>query len=287
MTDSLLPLLTVYSNKDDCKIGISTVLDIGSQNSFINSELAEQLKLEVVSSPLLLLIKGMNATRKLTTRSVKLPVKIGDKLLSLCCICIPNINIRFKSTNLGALTGIMNSKGIKFAYNKFNVMNSVDEVSDIKLLIGARDWAVVQQPKSRVIGPDHRQTAYYEVPEGIILVGSINDWICNMGYLGPYLGEDQADAQDSEVSYGVRQFQWDYECIGNLIESQETVDTLEVEANELVCDDILDLASYVDLDRTCDMFLNIELDNKGKDNEDIEREVTDFVLNNSYQHDDR
>ena len=69
----------------------------------------------------------------------------------------------------------MNSKGIKFAYNKFNVMNSVDEVSDIKLLIGDRDWAVVQQLKSGIIGADHRQTAYYEVLEGIILVGSIND----------------------------------------------------------------------------------------------------------------
>ena len=80
MTDSLLPLLTVYSNIDDCKTGIDTVLDIESQNSFISSELVEQLKLEVVSSPLPLLIKGMNATRKLTTRSIKLPVKIEEKL---------------------------------------------------------------------------------------------------------------------------------------------------------------------------------------------------------------
>ena len=62
MTNSLLPLLTVYSDIDGCKIGTDTVLDIGSQNSFISSELAEQLKLEVVSSSLPLLIKGMNTT---------------------------------------------------------------------------------------------------------------------------------------------------------------------------------------------------------------------------------
>ena len=42
----------------------------------------------------------------------------------------------------------------------------------------------------------------------------------------------------------------------------------------------------MDLDRTCDIFLNVEADNEGKDNEDIEREVTDFILNNSYQNDD-
>ena len=66
-----------------------------------------------------------------------------------------------------------------------------------------------------------------------------------MGYLGPYFGKDQADTQDLEISCEVRQFQWDYECIGSLSECQETVDTLEVEANELVCDDILDLVSYM------------------------------------------
>ena len=291
ITDSLLPLLTIFPAIENCQYEVDTVLDVGSQNSFIVSNLAEQLKLEVVNSHIPLLIKGINTTQKIITKSVYFPVRIGDNVHKIYCICIPSMNIKFKAPNINTLINTLKSEGFLLAFKKFDGFTDLEEVSDVKLLIGARDWAIVKLMKGGVVGPKDRLTAYYEIPDGLILVGSINDWIKNCDLLSELHGSTNdesisshmADGQESTVSVAQVENNYDLEMAVEPKNSDE-VSALYIESDEVICDDILDLASYAELDKACDVILNVESGEDLKsETAEVEKEVTDFIFQNSYR----
>ena len=284
MMDSLLPLLTVHT-EGNCNLGVDTVLDVGSQNSFIIAELADTLQLEIIHSNISLLIKGINTTQKLITKMVKFPIQVGSRCYNVNCICIPRINIHFKTPGMNQLAKILKEKGISFAYHRFNTYSNIEEVCDIQLLIGAKDWGVVNNMESGVVGTPDRMTAFYNTTGGIILVGSISDWLVNSKFLS-------SKYTDCSVHTSVNEVQ--------TLESTSTIIQLECETNsdnhcefqietsvgladiglEESYDDILDLASYAELGKTCDWILNVDSDNT-HEFADIEREVTDFIIQNS------
>jgi hypothetical protein len=184
IADSLLPLWTVTPDIPNCVTRLDTVLDCGSQNSFITTELADKLKLDVLKPQISVTIKGINSTQKIITKTVKLPLKLGNDSYKIMCICVPKINIKFRVPQCKQLFTACSSKNIALAYDGFKNAANIDEISDIDMLLGARDWSVVAGLESGVVGTGDNKSMYYRFADGYILVaglvaGRAVDCVCN------------------------------------------------------------------------------------------------------------
>ena len=279
--DSLLPLLSVETCVNDLNVNISTVLDSCSQSSFIESDLADKLNLEVYCSNIDLVIKGMNSCKQVNTKSVVLPFNMGGKKFQINCICIPRINIEMKVCGIGKLIDLMSLNGKSFAYKDFDRSKESNVISDIKLLIGSKDWHIVANLECGSIGPDYRLTTFYKLNEKYILMGSVNDWILNLSN-----DSDEVNLSDSRVG------------LNNIVSHSfvSTLDRLEISdietpvisniSNVENISDILDIASYSQLDENCRIFINMENESPIEEvNMVTEQEVTDFIINNTTKED--
>ena len=88
-TNTILPSFS-------CKIKnyqIRALKDSGSQHNFIQSDLADKLKLKTVKSNLELLINGINVSRKYKTRVVELNISIGNNKYIIQALCLPDITV--------------------------------------------------------------------------------------------------------------------------------------------------------------------------------------------------
>ena len=155
IADLLLPLLTVLSKNRCYEARVNTVLDVGSQNSFITNELADKLCLKIVDPSINLFMTGINSSQKFRTKSVEFPVQVGDMSYNVICICIPKINIRIKTPQLDKLLEMTRKHDIPLAYDPFVKNESIEEVSNIECLIGARDWSIVANMQSGTVGSDN------------------------------------------------------------------------------------------------------------------------------------
>jgi hypothetical protein len=178
-TDSLLPLASLHtcSPKQNNKL-LLTMFDSGSQHSFITDDVASKLKLRVLESNINLTIKGFNGNQTLMSKLVELPIIIGNGKKIIKCLCVPKININIKTNNLSSLIKKFEDKGISLANKKFSSKNQNNIINNIELLIGANDWGAVLEWKSGSLGMGS-SCGFYETPRGIILIGSIKQWIQN------------------------------------------------------------------------------------------------------------
>lgn len=270
IVDSLLPFLTVTTIFEGSTVKIDTVLDSGSQNSFIDEALAKFLNLKVVDNHINLVIKGINSDKGITTRLVSLPFQIGKNMYNINCICIPEIKIELKTPNLNKLLTLFKGQGVTLAFDKFNVLENVSKVDTIKLLIGSKDWNCVMSLEGGVVGSE-KLTSFYKIDSKLIPIGSVTDWIINL-------------------SNG-KTFVTSLERVSELTETVSCLGTTEIELDSLVqfedLDNIADIADYATLDRNCNIFVNYDNDcNIDETTKEAEREVTDFVLSNISQTDD-
>ncbi len=121
--DSLLPLLTVYPNVKGYKSKeVDTLVDSGSQQAFIASDLADELNLKVVNLNVPLIIKGFNGNNKVITKTFEFPVTIGKYRYTILCICVPQICIRVKTPKLNKLIKLLKDEGHTLAYKQFERM---------------------------------------------------------------------------------------------------------------------------------------------------------------------
>ncbi|XP_064107413.1 uncharacterized protein LOC135216209 [Macrobrachium nipponense] len=275
IVDSLLPLLTVTTEHD--RVKVDTVLDSGSQNSFIEESLADFLNLKVVDPKIHLIIKGINTNQKICTKSVSFPFKIGDVSYEITCICIPKIKIQMKAPHMSKLIELLRQSGKEVAYDKFNGVNRIHDIDDIKLLIGAKDWHCVMSMESGVLGQKDRLTSFYRINDKLILIGSISDWIKNLSEVvdtSLMSNKKISEEIESTTSYiGTMEIDsdgFDYE-----------VPTLDGICNFESMPDIAEVADYSQLDHNCKIFINMEEENSIECvTNETEQEVTDFILCN-------
>ncbi|XP_068225629.1 uncharacterized protein [Palaemon carinicauda] len=278
IVDSLLPLLTVTTEYD--RVKVDTVLDSGSQNSFIEESLADFLNLKVVDPKIHLIIKGINTNQKICTKSVSFPFKIGDVSYEITCICIPKIKIQMKAPHMYKLIELLRQNGKEVAYDKFNGVNRIHDIDDIKLLIGAKDWHCVMSMESGVLGQKDRLTSFYRINDKLILIGSISDWIKNL-----------SDAVDTSLM-SHRKISEETKSTTSYIGTMEIdsdgfdyeVPTLDGIYNFESLPDIAEVADYSQLGHDCKIFINMEEEDSIECvTNETEQEVTDFILCNIYR----
>ena len=265
ITDSLLPLLSVVPDiLGKNNITVDTIMDMGSQNSFITVDLADQLDLTIVDKNISLLIKGINSSQKIVTKSVRFPFVIGNSRYEVVCICIPKINIAFKTPSISKLLDCLNKEGITLAFDRFVSDANCEEISSLDFLLGARDWHIVADMQIGTVGNPNSQSTYYKTNVGnIVLVGSIRDWLANYSEL-----------VDNVLTTSVN------------VSAQDIIDEFidyDYSENTISYDNLLTIADDNELDSICDRFLSVDTINETDENLMTELELNEFIYDNSYK----
>ena len=264
MSDCMLPVLSIDHNIMGCNSRrVSTMLDSGSQCSFIVSSLADELNLKVIDPFIKLKIRGINSTQKCTTKVVEFPVIIGDYSYNISCLCLPSINVKFRISKLTELTGYLRKNGVVLAYDCFNNDNSPTEVSNIEFLLGARDWSAVARLDAGVVGVDGNFTNYFKTNDGYVLVGSIDKWLSNWKYLSTNNSKYSFDS--NEIS-----------CNSCLTEIEDIITP----------DRLVELANDNELELIYNKFMNVEVSHEldvGEEEVKTESELNSFIFDNSFR----
>src|SRR5215469_13433913 len=222
---------------------------------------------------------GFNSTVKVTSKSVELPIQLGSLRYKVEVICVPKIGVNFKVPGINKIIKTLKKNDYKLAYKKLNGQ-SEEVVSNIKFILGAKDSHIVMKLRSGSVETAHKTTCYYESSEGLILIGSIKDWMHNAQFIDS--GDFSSVVENVEIEYpDESEIGRDHSDSENEIFS--LVLTNECEEDEEL--DMIDIASYTELDKKCDFVLQLEKDFKTsiEEEKDMEKEVTNFVLQNTHK----
>ncbi len=284
-------MISVKPNIKDCFVeGVRVIMDIGSQMSFITEKVAEELKLKTFEESIPLLIKGFTGKRKVLSHTVEFPFLLGSKTHTIICLCVPEIEIKFKTPNLKELVKMLKEDGHKMAYEPFN-QSKLEEVENVQCLLGARDWDIIGSLSHRLIGSKNSKQCYSD-NERLIPVGSIELWIRNYQY-----AKDERNLSDSNSikdiseeqvlvsTSNIEQFVHDKVAKPEIISNSIEISNLNVTCKDNdEWSDILDVDTYSELNQQCNQLLKLDATLPMDDEVSVsENEVTDFILGNSFR----
>ena len=182
--DMILPTLTGYITGENYEVKIRIFKDGGCQQTFIDSAIAKSLDLPVITDNIALTIHGFNTSRKVSTKLVKLNLKLGNQVFPHEAICIDDIRTQFSVDGVGKLVKKFQDKGYTMADTKFSsdtngVVNDIDCTlgtdADHLLAMCYKTFGEASEP--------HTLASYIETPHGVVLSGSLSRMMKNADFL--------------------------------------------------------------------------------------------------------
>ena len=173
-------ILPTFSCDIHSKVGKETVRvlrDSGCQRNFIEESIAIKNKLHVIDHNVDLDIHGFNATKSMKVKLVEVPLMIGNKIVNVNALCIPEIRTKLRLEGINKVVAAFTEKGYVLA-DKFLLENDREDIANIGLLLG-EDGDHVLEFSSRHFGEGVPST-YLETPIGIILTGNIQRMLGNL-----------------------------------------------------------------------------------------------------------
>lgn len=261
---------------------VALLMDAGSQTSFIEENMASHLRLATIESNINVTLRGFNEQKRFITRSVLLPLIINSKKYSISCLCIPEISVKFSTPHLKDLVELVTQNNQRLAYKPF--YNSDQEsVGNIKCILGSSDWDIVFDLPRKLIGDaNNKQSACYLADDELIPIGSIERFLHN------YKLEIKRNSIDLVCNVASMELDRIKQCSVTPLDSEpycEEFDSsilmsqIEYEENEI--DDILDIASYSELNETCNRLLHMDCVIQDENETFSEAEISNFMLDNS------
>ena len=174
-TDALLPTFEAKINDHSLRC----LKDTGCQGHFIETALAEDLGLPVVTDNFSVTVTGMNERKTYHTNVVSVPIAIGGRVSDLQAVCIPEINTRMKFTGLDLIAQTFCDKGYKLADPSLRIR---DNFADVRFILGANDPHVLTEIQT-AFGRSGRISVYSETDAGILLYGSTDRLLNNLSFL--------------------------------------------------------------------------------------------------------
>ena len=187
---SILPTFTV----DLAGNRVRGLKDSGSQMTFIETGLSDRLGLRVLKSKFSILVNGINDSKKFETKVVELCLSVGLVSHVIRAVCIPVIKTQLKIPNLGRIVEGFKNKGYSLADQC--LVNHLDEISDIKLLLGSDNDYVL--PTSTVVFGPSTPSTFLDSPLGVLLNGDSRILLGNLDHL-PDLNEVYYDFHISSM----------------------------------------------------------------------------------------
>ncbi len=267
---------------DQSDITINTLFDGGSQATFLCEDTAAKLGLETIRSDINLSIKGFNGEKLYKSRLVTLPLILNEKMYNINCLCVPEINVQFLTPGMREFVELVTKSGHKLAYKPY-YRKDLTHVTNIECIIGSQDCEIFSSLEAVHFGHENKKSVYHKIDDEIIPIGSIQLFIDNLKYL---------KSDSNSVSLNVATLELDSQSIpfleiikadkklsDNYIDNYELTSPTLGENGSLV--EVLDIASYVELDKKCKSMFDMD---EGDDEDDkfvSESEVTRFILDNS------
>lgn len=183
--DVILPTATVYIG-DDKQNPVRLFKDIGSQSSFVRgppesipgAEIVKQVKINV---------RGMNTIQSYDAPLIRFSVQIhGQGKQTLEAICVPKLNTQFSVPGLASLVSRLQQAGLSMADNFLKN----DFVDDIVILLGSDHSHLLPLVQHNYQCDANDFSVLYKTPAGIMLAGSVSNYLKNMPALPPNLCEE-------------------------------------------------------------------------------------------------
>ena len=180
----ILPTLTAQICSENYTYNVRAFKDSGSQQTFIDSAVAENLNLPIIENNILLNVHGFNSTKRVRTKKVSLQLKFGSQVFNHTALCVDKIRTKFSITELGRVVSQFESLGHNMADSEYEV-NSSGYVNNIGLILGTdTDHMIPMTYKTYgdTSVPDNL-ASYIETPFGVILSGDLSKMIENLPFL--------------------------------------------------------------------------------------------------------
>ena len=277
---SILPTFTFCINH----VPIRSFKDSGSQSSFILTDVATDLNLNVVKTDVDLTLNGFNSSKTLNTFSVSVPLNLQGKVVEVEAICVPNINVKLNLPGLKKVVSSFKEKGYVLA-DKFFEKDHEDSISEIQFILGA-DTSPCFPTSSVLFGSDDLnaglKSEYFSSPTGVVLTGRIDKILENIEFLPP-CNEDHQIGRVQSAIYSNSTLEF-----ARQINLKETLDKVQIETicNFIALDNDGNLLED-EVRRASQemMFLeNNYYENPFKSSEETDQlndELVEYVLNNT------
>lgn len=162
--------MRVRAWKDEC-----------SQDTLIEQSLADELGLVKVKD-LNFTVRGVNAERTFQTSTVRVPIWIGDKKVTISATCVPSIDISLNLPDLDPIIQTFKSKGYELADSQ---LGSDSGALTARLLLGS-DNAGLFSIQSHSFGGENDRlgSVFLQTPLGVMLQGSVSNYGRDCACLG-------------------------------------------------------------------------------------------------------
>ena len=178
---TILPTFTanVRGQNDSCKLRIFK--DSGSQKSFVSKEIADKLNFEIVHDDVILTVNGINESKTMHTKVVKLPITLNGSEICLEAFIIDEIRTKFSVPDIHVVVNNFKSKGYRLA-DEWLLGSKTNMIANIGIILGTNGDAFLPM-RTKLFGNDLEKSSYIETDIGVIFAGDIPCMIRNLPLL--------------------------------------------------------------------------------------------------------
>ena len=180
--DVILPTATVYfPGAQDVPVRIFK--DIGSQSSFVKGT-PKTIPNCTVLRKVRVNVKGINSIESYNAPVVRFPVEIpGQGIQQISAICLPTLNTEVSAKGLADLSVMFKERGLVLADKNLNS----DHINDVSILLGSDQCHLFPLTQFNYKVGDDNYSVIYETPAGLMLSGSVSNYVHNMPALPSHL----------------------------------------------------------------------------------------------------
>ena len=182
--NSILPTFTCLLDGD---FQVRILKDIGCQSNFITERVASSQNLKVIHENVTFKVKGFNADKQYSTKTVEIELKVRDKVYLINAICVSEIKVNLSLPKLPIITKSFIEKGYTLAYK--HLVNSCS-ISNIDMILGTESAYCLKH--SEVSFSSQANSIFAETELGVMLLGDIDTMIRDLPYLPCLVGTSRA-----------------------------------------------------------------------------------------------
>lgn len=248
--------------------------DSGSQANFINSRLVDECNLKIVETDIVILVNGVNESRKRKTNLVEVPLIVGERHFLIHAISIPELKVNLKIPGLSQIVRDFSQKGYLLADNLLTDI-STEQISNIDFILGCHDTHVL--PEEQISFGDDPESVYANTHAGILIFGSAERLLENISKLPSLTGEDQKDVLDYASCVSVNVTETSYATENSDLICPNS-DILAIDENGKINDDELVRATEEMLNLRCVDTLGYETQTHSETSTEIDNKLVKFFL---------
>lgn len=176
--EAILPTFT-------CRIGTQSVRgmkDCGSQSSFIQQNLVNELSLPVLSENLSITIHGFNESKKYSTMEVEVPLTFKNSVHKIRAIVIPEIRTQLNVRGLGKIVAGFRAKNYVLADSDLSAFS--DEINNIRFVLGTNEAHVLKE--RQIMFGEPVPSVFSVTDQGVLLFGNSKRLLTNLHLLSEF-----------------------------------------------------------------------------------------------------